>query len=379
LLRDPVAAVRIEAARAATRLQRVTRSVVSGLAEQLAAAQAAVRREAAAAVAGLGRQMATRAILNGLVPLLEEEDMDIAREAARAACALAERMTPELRRGLIRQMRSSNAAVRSACVRAIGAAGRRAGLPEVVQEVVHCFVDSEAEVRREAVLAYGSICPEADEPPTEALVKLLGDADGMVQQAAAELVGRLGRRVLCSSMIDAVGRLLLPDAVNPTGLERQQNSFRRETVSRAALLAAERFGPPAATSSIIEGTLAWILGGDREACRTAEALGAVDDVVARLAGMLRSPDRKARDRCIGALVVVREAACWPALLDELLALLRAPEGTVRASAAYALEWLGPKAATTAIVARLQELVDDSDGDVRFHVADALARLHPFPA
>ena len=93
----------------------------------------------------------------------------------------------------------------------------------------------------------------------------------------------------------------------------------------------------------------------------------------------RSDDRREGDRCVSALAQVREAACWPPLVDELLDLLRADEPSHRASASRALEWLGPKAAAPAIVERLEELLADADRDVRFHARDALDRLRPSPA
>jgi HEAT repeat protein len=376
LLNDPVGAVRVEAARASIRHQRVTRTVYDGLVAQLASAEADVRREAATAVAALGMRMARPAVLSALEALLREDNAPVVTQAARTASAFAARMTAAILRALVRQLRSTVTDVRLECLRAVQATGRRASRPSVIRATLRLFEDPSADVRREAILTYSVIQRAEDDPPTEALIQLLEDPSPDVLEAAARLTGQFGRRVLCSSIIDRIGWLLRARLTRPPRPYCSEN----DPVALAALVAAERLGAPAAVTSVVEGTINWILAGDRQlaeqACRTAEVLAAMDRVAVRVSALLRSTDRKDRDLCVLSLLKVRELACWPPMLDELLPLLNAERSEVRASAASALEWLGPKAGTPAILSRLEELLDDPDRDVRFQVGDALARLRP---
>jgi HEAT repeat protein len=362
LLRDPCPAVRIEAAQAATRWQRVTRSVVEGLVVLLGDAAPSVRRAAACAVADLGPRMARRAVLAGLVPLLAEEDAAVVQAAARAAGALARRMNRAILQGLLGQLDSPDAGVRREAAKAIGAAGGRLMQPRVTEAVCACLWDADPSVRQQAVVDYGQVRALEHQPPTERLAHLLLDLDDEVRLVTAQLVAQLGRQVLCGSIIDGLAHNL--QATQQSGC-------------LAALAAVGQLGPPAATTVVVQHVVEWLFAPTREisegACQALDRLGpaAEERLVATLTAMLRGA---ARYRCVQALIRVGPQLCRPSLVERLLGMLDDPEPAPRAAAASALEWLGPQAGIPAVLARLEELQDDPDSDVRYHVGNALRVL-----
>jgi HEAT repeat protein len=369
LLTDPCPAVRIEAIQATARLQRVSRVVVEGLAARFADGEAVVRAAAAGAVADLGPRMARPAILSGLAGLLADESEAVVCQAARTARVLARRMTRGILNALLNLLAAPSSFGRVEAVRALGAAGQRISRPRVVKAVRACLEDEDSDVCRESILAWEQVRRAEDPAPTEALARLLVDRDSGVRLVAVELVGRLGRQVLCSSIINGLAALLGHDL-----LPNQRQTH------LATLVAVAGLGPSAAISVVIDRVIACLFAGNRElaaqACRTIERLGpaACDRLVETLTAMLCTADRKERFRCLQSLIQVGAQVCCPALLEQLLRLLNEPEAAIRAAAASALGWLGPQAGTPAILARLDELQADPDGDVRYHAGNTLHAL-----
>jgi HEAT repeat protein len=381
LLRDPCPAVRIEAAQAATRWQRVTRPVVEGLVALLGDAATSARRAAACAVADLGPRMARRAVLAGLVPLLAEEDASVVQAAARAAGALARRMNRAILQGLLGQLDSVDAGVRREAVKAIGAAGGRLMQPRVTEAVCACLWDADPSVRQQAVVAYGQVRQHDHPPPTERLAHLLLDLDDEVRLVTAQLVAQLGRQVLCGSIIDGLAHNLQANQQASclaalTAVE-QLRLPAATTIVVAALTAVEQLGPPAATTIVVDRVVECLFAPSREltegAYRALDRLGplAEERLVATLTAMLCGTQRY---RCVQTLIRVGRQLCRPSLVEQLLELLDDPEPAPRAAAASALEWLGPQAGIPAVLARLEELQDDPDSDVRYHVGNALRVL-----
>jgi HEAT repeat protein len=242
--------------------------------------------------------------------------------------------------------------------------------------------DDDADVRYEAVRAWDQLRRPDDSPPTEALARLLGDVCPPVRLVTARLVGRLGRHVLCASIINGLAALLHPDQAAVRGRRDRGDVI---DCRSAALVAVGQLGPPAATSfvndRVIECLFADTRGTTEQACRTIEQLGpaASAHLVETFAAMLRAPDRKTRDRCVQPMIRVGPQLCQlcgSSFLKELLRLLHNPDAGVRAATAAALEWLGTHAATCALLDRLEELKDDPDGYVRDAASNALQRLRP---
>jgi HEAT repeat protein len=313
--------------------------------------------------------MARPAVLSGLAGLLADDSEAVLYQAARMARVLALRMTPRILNGLLKLLAAPRSVGRAEAVRALGAAGKRVSRPRVVKAILACLGDADAGVRREAIVAWEQVRGPDDPAPTEALAGLLVDGEPSVSLAAVKLVGRLGRQVLCSSIINGLAALLEHDLL----------PNQRET-HLATLVAVEGLGPSAATSVVIDRVIDCLFAGNREmaaqACRTIERLGlsASERLVATLTAMLCGADRKERFRCLQALIQVGPQVCCAALLAQLLRLMNDREAGIRAAAASALEWLGPQAGTPLILSRLDELQDDPDGDVRYHVRNALQAL-----
>jgi HEAT repeat protein len=277
-------------------------------------------------------------------------------------------MTPEVLAGLLHLFSASDEAVRAEAVEAVGCGAERARAPGVLDAVCARLTDPSAEVRRQAVIAFGNLQQPGDDVPSDILAQRLTDHNGQVRNTALELVTALGRRALCHSVIEALGALV---------------EHRGRTHRLDALFALQGLGPPAAISTVLPAVVACLHDPSasvaRQACDTLAAMGpaGIDYLEETLVAQLRSPERRERDGCVRCFNRLGKQFCRPTLLDRMLALLDDGPGA-RAAACAALEWIGPEAAVPAILTRLEELCDDADGDVRYHARTTLFGLRPSP-
>jgi HEAT repeat protein len=292
--------------------------IVGTLRELLADANAAVRVQAAAALAATGE--AAAAAVPDLVSRLRDADETVRCGAAEALGKVGAGSEPATA-ALVATLQDPSAAVRAAAARGLGALGPAAGT--VVPEMVPLLQDRDEGVRAAASEAISAIGP-LDEAATASLVDGLDSPDNVVRAQAAEALGAVGAPA--------------PDAAEAlAGVLRDSNDVVRQK-------AAEALGK---------------IGG-----------AAADVAVPRLVRALRDPDS-----WVSALAAEALGEMGAAAADAVPALVRAlghVNSQVRANAADALGKVGAAAEPARPV--LEAAAADEEGAVRAAAVYALARL-----
>jgi HEAT repeat protein/S1-C subfamily serine protease len=188
----------------------------------------ASRRKRGYAVEALGMMgPAARSAVSGLVKVLREDtNTELRQQAARCLGQIGSAATTEGVRALSRALEDSEAVVREAAADALSKFGRQA--KRAVPPLLARLKDRETAVRLAALSALAQIGPDAE----EALPKLrpaLKHADPEIRRRALELLGRLG----ADAGKDEGALAALKDALDD------------KEVSKNALIALARIGPPA--------------------------------------------------------------------------------------------------------------------------------------
>ncbi len=213
---------------------------------------------------------------------------------------------------LVADLKDRDPAVREQAAKALGALGRRSPA-DVVKPLAEVLQDENAKVRLAAVIALGSIGPNAQEA-LPALKLLLEDGDGGVRRAAVGVIRRITPRNVPDRPRDTTPK---PAPPHPTKLHNGK------TVDQ------------------------WL-------------------------EQLKSANEKERVEAAYQLVNYRPSAHIP--VEPIVAALKDPSAKVRADAASAISNLGPRA--KAAVQPLIELLEDPNFEVHSAAVDALGNIGP---
>jgi HEAT repeat protein len=273
--------------------------------------QTEIRREAAKALAGLGKAAATAA--EPLTRLLADPDPD----------------------------------TRAVAAEALGGIGEKA-----IDLLTKLLTGQDIRVRRAAAGALGRIEKEAASA-AEPLTKLLTDLDPETRAAAANALGRIGEKA--AGAVDILTKLL---------------KDRDPATRRAAANALGQIGQAAASAAE---PLTKLLTDPEFGARLAAAyaLGRIgEQAVKPLTNLLIDQDILVRRAAAEVLGQIGQAAASAA--EPLTKLLTDPDPGTRAAAATALGWIGQVAAGA--VKPLTKLLTDRDPATRRAAAVALGQL-----
>jgi HEAT repeat protein len=322
--------------------------ILSTLRQLLADENAAVRSEAAAALAGAGQ--AAAAAVPDLMFRLGDADETVRCGAAEALGKVGG--GEEAVRALVATLEDPSTVVRAAAARGLSAlgTGARAAIPALVP----LLQDREEAVRTAAAEAISAAGP-LDEEATASLVEGMDSPDNVVRAQAAEALGEVG------AAVDEAAEALA------SGL-RDSN----DVVRQKAAEALGKIGEAAADVAVPRLVKAL---RDRDSWVTAlaaEALGemgdSADEAVPALVRALEHVNAQVRANAAEALGKLGDAA--ERARSRLETAAADEEGTVRAAAVRALARLGPMTRTSRRL--IVDSLRDLDPQVREAAAEAIS-------
>jgi HEAT repeat protein len=351
LLKDADEGVRCQAAEALGSLGGESEPTVAALTALLQDPSTAVQTAAAKALGAL-KKVAAPAVPS-LIPLLTDPSDQVRQTAAEAIGrigTLPEETTPDLVEGLAH----ADNVVRAQTAEALGTIGTPAA--DAVPALVEALGDPNDRVRVKTAEALGKIGPAAA-PAVPALVRALGDEDNLVRVRAADALGEIGPEA--GAAIPALAELL--GHGNPH-------------VRAGAARALGRIGP--AADQALPGLLALARDEDGEVrAQAVFAVGAVERLTEApgrvLLDALRDSDPQVRSAAVAALAKHPEV---PEAGRAVAELLGDSNAEVRAEVARALAPLaGPG---QEVIDGLCRLLQDDDPAVQVAAAQALGKLGP---
>jgi HEAT repeat protein len=311
---------------------------------------APVRAATARGLKALGRAAAPA--VPRLVELLQDRD-DAVRAAATDAVTAAGPLDQETATKLAEGLESADNVVRAQAAEALGTVGAGHAAPVLVQAVA----DDNDVVRAKAVEALGKLGEEAADVAVPTLVEALHDRDSWVSALAAEALGEMGETN--GGVVPGLVRAL--KHLNPL-------------VRANAAEALGKLGTAGASArAALERAAADEDGGVR--AQAVRALGAVGPPTPATLKLVRTAVANA-DPLVRAGAAAAIGA-WESppneVLADLLPLLRDPNDQVKVQVAEVLsKWEG--APTEVVEGLIQALTEDDSAWVQASAAQALARL-----
>lgn len=371
LLSDPdrLAAVRAAAAWAVGKLgvTAATPEILARLVPLLSDPDEHLRTTAKEAVDKLGSAAATPEILAGLahmrrqiiVPtpealarlaqLLNENDPHARRQAAEAVAQVGRAAaTPQILAGLAQMLSNRDHLLQFAASRALWNLGNAAATPEIVGKLADLLGAPDEATRVTAAEVVGMLGSAAATPEVLArLPSLLSEPNKYVRRAAAGMVWRLGKAAARPEVLERLPRLLAdPDRVVQTSVTLIVREFGRATATQELLAHL-----PKLLDDPNDGVRA-------AAARTVRDLGkaaATPEILARFPQMLSDSSLHVRSAAAGAVGGLGPMEVTPEILDRLPQLLGKHKGEHQ-TAIWAMKRLGSAAATPELLSRLADLL-----------------------
>jgi HEAT repeat protein len=382
-LADPVAAVRIQAARSLGLLGSAAATAARELIARLHDDEEVVRGEAAEALGKIGALLEDT--VPALVELLHDPNASLQVSAARALGLLKEKGAPAVA-ALIPLLQEQDETIRTAAAEAIGQIGTLDD--ENLADLTGGLASRDNLVRAQTAEVLGAIGPAAAEA-APVLADALSDPNDHVRAKAAAALGALGEDAgaavpqlvralrdqdnwVSALAAEALGEIGEPAAAAVPALVRSLGHMNPQVRANAAR-ALGKIGPPARSAVA---ALAKVAQEDEDdvRCPALAALGAIGDLppapAQTLLGALEDANPKVRAaavEAVGQRLELKEAS-----LPLLLRLLDDATDVVKVELTRALPTVA--GAAPAVISGLTRWLTDNDPVVQAHAAQALGKL-----